>query len=452
MENVGFFLGSAKNASLVKEFNMANIFQRIFGQKETETVKVQEERSILSGLGLEYNSISSYSNSLAMKLSTAYACTNILSNSVALLPIKIVSYKGGKKSEIEHPLNKILNLSPNQKYNRYNFFKLLIESLILNGNGYAYIVRDEKLNVVALELLDPSFVTPLPQANGTVKYLVAGMDSAVDAMNMIHLYQHVDNAMNGISVIKYADMTLRAAFDTEKMSNNFYKRGAGLLGVLKASAPLTEAQKTQIAQSWEKSVTRTEAGGVAILPQGLDFQSISVSPEDAQLLSSKAYDTIQICRFFNVSPLKVFDYSHMSYSSLEQVSMSYLQDSVLPYTQLIEDEFNRKIFRPSEIGKIYIDFDYTALIGTDKKTEAEYFRTLITNGLCTVNEARVKLGFAPLDGDEYNETFLQLSYGTVKNISEGMYVKQNAQDASGNLKVDNNAKEKENKTENTDEQ
>ena len=421
---------------------MATLINRLFGIKETETHK-EEERSIFGGMGLEYNSISSYSNSLAMRLATAYACTNILSNSVALLPIKVVSFKGGKKSEIDHPLNKILNLSPNNKYNRYNFFKLLIESVILNGNGYAYIVRDEKLNVVSLELLDPAYVTPLPQGDGSVKYLIQGMDHAVDSMNVIHLYQHVDEMYNGISVIKYADMTLRAAFDTERQANNFYRSGAGLMGVLKASAPLTEAQKTQIAQSWEKSISRTSGGGVAILPQGLDFQPISVSPEDAQLLESRGYDTIQICRFFNVSPLKVFDYSHMSYSSLEQVSMSYLQDSVLPYTQLIEDEFNRKVFRPSEIGKIYIDFDYTALIGVDKKSEAEYYRTLITNGMISVNEARVKLGFAPLDGDEYNQNFLQLSYGTVKNINEGAYIKNNPQDATGEVKVDNNAKEKE---------
>ena len=417
-----------------------NIFTRLFGRKETETQKVQEERSIFGGFGLEYGSVSSYSNSKAMKLATAYACTNILSNSVALLPIKVVSYAGGKKTEIAHPLNKILNLSPNPKYNHFNFFKLLIESLILNGNGYAYIERDEKLNVVGLQLIDPAFVNPLPQADGSVKYIVAGMDQAVDSVNMIHLFQHVDEMMNGISVLKYADMTMSAAFDTEKQANNFYKRGAGLLGVLKAQAPLTEAQKTQIAQSWEKSVTRTNGGGVAILPQGLDFQSISVSPEDAQLLESRNYDTIQICRFFNVSPLKVFDYSHMSYSSLEQVSLSYLQDSVLPYTQLIEDEFNRKLFKPSEMGTIAIDFDYTALIGTDKKTEAEYYRTLLTNGILTPNEVREKLGFVPVDEDALNALYLQLSYGTIENIYSGVYVKQNPQDASGQMKNDNKAK------------
>lgn len=416
---------------------MANIFQRIFSGKPAETPKPQEERSIYQDYGLGYNTSSSYSNSRAMKISTAFACTNILSNSVALLPIKVTKFVDGKRISVKHPLEKILNLTPNQKYNKFNFFKLLIESVILNGNGYAYIERDERLNVKALHLINPAYVTPMPQEDGTVKYIVAGMDTAVDAMNMIHLFQHCDDMYNGISVIKYASMALQSAWDKEVHSDAFYAGGAGLMGVIKASAPLTAAQKKEIAESWERSMAKTANGGVAILPQGLDFQAISVSPEDAQLLESMQYDVISICRFFNVSPLKVFDYSHMSYSSLEQVSLSFLQESVLPYTQLIEDEFNKKIFRPSEVGNLAIDFDYASIMTADKKTEAEYYRTLITNGLATVNECRERLGLPNLDGDAYNQPYMQLSYGSVKNISEGLYIKQNPQTAEGETKVDN---------------
>lgn len=419
---------------------MANIFQRIFGKKETETVKVQEERGLFDGLGLGYNMMSSYSNSQAMRLSTAYACTNLLSNSVALLPIKIVKYVDGRKVEVaDHQLKKVLNLTPNARYNKFNFWKLLIESVILNGNGYIYIQRDEKLNVKSLELIDPSFVQPLPQEDGTVKYLVSGMKSAVDSANMIHIFQHVDNMMRGISLIKYADMALNGAWNKEKHSDNFFKGGAGLMGVLKASAPLTDAQKSQIAQSWERSISKTASGGVAILPQGLDFQSISVSPEDQQLLEARQYDVVQICRFFNVSPLKVFDYSHMSYSSLEQVSLSYLQDSVLPYTQLIEDELNKKLFKPSEIGKFGVDFDYTEILQSDKKSEADFYRQLLVNGIMSINEVRDKMGYSPVEEEYADKHWLQISYAAADAIAEGKYIK--GQDQGQNQNVDNKVKQ-----------
>ena len=410
-------------------------------RKKQPTVTVKEERSsIFGGIGLGYNTATSYSNSQAMRLSTAYACTNLLSNSVALLPIKIVKYVDGRKVEVnDHPLQKVLNLTPNKKYNKFNFMKLLIESVILNGNGYIYIQRDEKLNVVGLELIDPSYVTPLPQEDGSVKYLVSGMKAAVDSVNMIHIFQHCDEMMNGISVIKYADMALAGAYAKEKHSDNFFKGGAGLMGVLKASSPLTDAQKTQIAQSWERSISKTASGGVAILPQGLDFQSISVSPEDSQLLEARAYDVVQICRFFNVSPLKVFDYSHMSYSSLEQVSLSYLQDSVLPYTQLLEDELNRKLFKPSEVGKYGVDFDYTEIIQADKKAEADYYRQLLVNGILSINEVRNKLGYSPVDDDYADQHWIQISYATADAIASGAYIK--GQDQAQGQKVDNKVKQ-----------
>lgn len=438
-----FSLTDKKCPILLKEdYYMANIFTRIFNRKPTETVKVEEERGLFDGLGLGYNTASSYSNSQAMKLSTAYACTNLLSNSVALLPIKIVKYVNGRKVEMtDHPLQKILNLTPNKKYNKFNLFKLLMESVILNGNGYLYIQRDDKLNVKSLELLDPAYVQPLPQNDGSVKYLINGMSTAVDSNNIIHLYQHVDEMFNGISVIKYASMALAGAYSKEKHSDNFFKGGAGLMGVLKASAPLTDAQKTQIAQSWEKSISKTASGGVAILPQGLDFQSISVSPEDSQLLEARAYDVVQICRFFNVSPLKVFDYSHMSYSSLEQVSLSYLQDSVLPYTQLMEDEFNRKLFKPSEVGEYGIDFDFTAIVQADKKAEADYYRQLLVNGILSINEVRDKMGYSPIEEDYGAQHWIQISYATADAIASGAYIK--GQDQGQNQKVDNKVKQDE---------
>ena len=414
-----------------------------FLRKKEASVR-QEERSM--GIGLGFNNISSYANTQSMRLSAVYAATNMISNSCALIPMKVLCTKGGRRKEVEnHSLNMILNLSPNSKHNHFNFFKLLIESVILKGNGYAYIERDVNLNVKALHLINPDFVNPVITDDG-IKYLVNGMDKAVDAINMIHLYQHLDDTFRGISTIKYADMALSGAYNAEKHSDNFFKSGAGLMGVLKSSAPMTNEQKKQVAESWSASIKNTLGGGVAILPQGLDFQSISVSPEDSQLLDVRKYNVIEIARFFNISPVKLFDYSNVSYSTLEQTSMSYLQDTILPFTQLMEDEFNRKLFKPSEVGKYSIDFDYSVLVQTDKTSEAEYYNKLLTNGILSVNDVRAKLGYEPIPAEEGGDAhFIQISYGTVKNVVDGVYVKQTAQ--TQNQKLDNKVINEEKTTE-----
>jgi HK97 family phage portal protein len=405
------------------------IFDFLRRKPQTEAINMTpEERSLAVALG--FNNISSFGNSQSMRLSAVYAATNMISNSCALLPIKIVTEDGGRKREIEHPLNRVLNLKPNNTYNHFNFMKLLIESVILKGNGYAYIERDENLNVKALRLIDADFVTPVVQPDGSVKYVVNGMSQAVDAINMIHLYQHCDNLMRGISTIKYADMALHGTYNAEHHSSNFFKSGAGLMGVLKASAPLSNEQKKQVAESWKMSIANTSGGGVAVLPQGLDFQSISISPEDSQLLETRKYNVVEIARFFNISPVKLFDLSNVSYSTLEQTSLSYLQDTILPFTQLMEDEFNLKLFKPSEVGKLFVDFDYSVMVQTDKKTEAEYYTKLLTNGVVTINDVRSKLGYEPSEELGAQSHWMQISYATIENIASGAYIKQTDQTQS----------------------
>lgn len=418
------------------------IFDFFRRKPQMEVNTTPEERSLAVALG--FNSSGSFATSQSMRLSAVYAATNMISNSVALLPMKIVTEEGGRKREIVHPLTRVLNLKPNNTYNHFNFFKMLIESVILKGNGYALIERDENLNVTALHYIDADWVTPMIQADGTVKYIVNGMSQAVDAINMIHLYQHLDNTYRGISTIKYADMTLNGTHAAEKHSENFFKSGAGLMGVLKSSAPMTNEQKRQAAESWRLSISNSQGGGVAILPQGLDFTPIAISPEDSQLLETRKYNVVEISRFFNISPVKLFDYSNVSYSTLEQTSLSYLQDTILPFTQLMEDEFNLKLFKPSEVGKVMVDFDYSVMVQTDKKTEAEYYTKLITNGILTINDVRAKLGFEPSEEVGSDKHWLQISYATIENIASGAYIKQTSQ--TQGQEVDNKVKIEETET------
>lgn len=375
-----------------------------------------------------------------MKLSAVYCATNQISNSVAMLPIDIVKYDNDEKRPIQHPLWKLLNLSPDGVYNHFNVFKLAMESVMLQGNAYFYIDRDERLNVIALRYLNADFVQPLLQPDGSVKYLVTGFPAAVDSNDMIHLWQHIDENFNGISIIKYAYNALTNAADSTTTAGKFFRGGASLSGVLKAAATLTNEQKKQIRESWNEAFGKS-GNGVAVIPQGIDFQPVSVNPKDAQLLDAMEWFGVnEIARFWNISPIRLFQLDEVSYSSMESTNLAYLQDTVLPYAIMIEEEFNRKVVKPSEVGSIGIHFNFTRAIQTNRKDQAEFFRTLLTNGILSLNEVRGEMGLPKLEGEEGDAHFLQLSYGSVKDIAEGKYIKQNAQ-SPGNDDIDAKAKQ-----------
>lgn len=392
----------------------------IFGfgrKKDVAPVQVVKEDRGLN-FGLSFNNISSYSSAQSMRLSAVYAAVNQISNSCALLPIMVYKYVDGRKVESNHNLVRILNRKPNGIMTHYNFFKMMLESVMLRGEAFAYIERDERLRVKALHYIDADNVTVVKKGN-ELKYIISGQPAAIDAVNMIHLYQHIDvNTMRGISVVRYASLTLGNASDAEKHSSNFFKSGANLSGIIKASATLTNEQKKQIRESWSTAFSGNNNDvSVAILPQGLDYQPISVSPEDAQLLDSRKYEVVEIARFFNISPVKLFDLTNSSYNSLEHTQLSYMQDTIYPYIQMMVDEFNTKLFTPSEQERYEIEFDFAQLLETDKTSQASYFKTLLVNGIMSLNEVRERLDLPKVENGDVH--FIQLNMTSIDSVIEG---------------------------------
>ncbi len=409
--------------------------------KRKPVVQPTEERSY-NLPGLSFNFSSSYNAEQAMRLSAVYCAVNQISNSIAMLPIQTYKWENGRKIKVNHSLNSLLNEKPQPQYTHFQWMKLMVESLYLKGNAYSIIQRDEQLNVTGLIYVDAGLVVPVKDPmTGNVKYIVQGVKEAIDAVNMIHLYFHLDGMGNGISVIRYASMALEGAMDTENTANAFYRNGGNLSGVIKASSPLNNQQKKEILESWRDAFTGSNHKiGVAVLPGNLDFQPISVNPADAELLANRKYDVITIARFFNISPIKLMVMDDVNYNSMEMAQNNYLQETLLPVVSMILDEFNVKLFKPSQVGKLELEMDFEVLLKADKKTEADYYRSMLVNGIMTLNEVREKVGLEPILGEDNigDKHWLQVSYATMEDIAEGKFIKQKDVDQSAN--VNNQAK------------
>jgi len=145
----------------------------------------------------------------------------------------------------------------------------------------------------------------------------------------------------------------------------------------------------------------------------MDFQPVSVNPSDAQLLETREFNVVDICRFFGVSPVKAFDLSKSSYSTVEATQLSFLTDTLQPLLEKIELEFERKLYKPSEKDNINVRFDTSVLLRVDKASQAEYFKSLVLIGAMTINEVRKELDLPALDNGD--NSFVQVNTMTLKN-------------------------------------
>ena len=120
--------------------------------------KHKEERALTYySDALNFNNYSSFSANYAMRLSAVYRAVELISDSVAMLPIYVQfeDSDGFKTRYTEHNANKLLNNQPNSIMTRYQFIKLLLIDVMLRGNAFAYIKRDETGNATELVYLRP---------------------------------------------------------------------------------------------------------------------------------------------------------------------------------------------------------------------------------------------------------------------------------------------------------
>ena len=377
------------------------------------------------------------SRSMPMLLSTVYRCVDLISDSVAVLPLKTYRLDNdGFKSEFKgHPAYQLLDLEPNENMTRFVFFKTLMVSVLLTGNGYAYIERDNNLNVQQLVYIPTTQVSIqwITDRRGVMRkrYQVTGFKELVEPKDMIHVLNFSYDGIVGVSTLTHARQTLNIATSSEEHAAGFFKSGGSVSGILTVEGKrLNKEQRDEIYQVWYDRM-ENHPNGIAVLEGNMGYTPITVSPKDCQLLESRLFNVTDICRFFSVSPVKAFDLSKSSYSTVEATQLQYLTDTVLAVITKMELEINRKVFLPSERGHILAEFDTSAILRTDKAAQAAYWKDMFYSGGATPNEIRRESNLPRKENGD--EAFVPVNVQTLGNAVKEIPGAQGRGDVAGGV-------------------
>ena len=353
-----------------------------------------------------------------MLLSTVYRCVDLIGNDVAQLPLRVfrIDKEGYKTPFVNHPSYRLLNEEPNSDMTRFTFIKTLVSSVMLTGNGYAYIHRQGS-KLVELQFLHSSLVTPVKVPIGNdeyvLRYRVAGMVDLVEPKDMIHILNYSYDGVVGVSTLTHARQTLRISTDSEQHAANFFEGGASVNGVMTIEGTrLTSKQKEENYEEWNRRLDPyTGNGGLVILEGNMKYQPITINPKDAQMLETRQFNVLDICRFFSVSPVKAFDLSKSSYSTIEATQIDHLTGTINPWLVKIELELKRKLFFDSEKSQVEVKFDTKAMLRADSSAQATYLNSLFQIGSMTPNEIRRDLDMGRIENGD--QSFVQVNVQTL---------------------------------------
>lgn len=330
-----------------------------------------------------------------------YAAVTRIANTVASIPVHV--YKGRERQDT-HPLEKLLNLSPNPSMSAYIFKQTMEAFRNTEGMAYALIIRDGLGEITRLDVLDPTRVRPLIERDSREIWYDITLEGKMYPIPgyMVLALKHM--SANGISGIRPLDV-LRGSLDydaevKEISLNQLDGINHGVMLEVPGQA-LDETRKAQIVadflDAYESSGQR-----VLVLEGGIKATTFNQSPVDAQLMDVERITRNRVATVYNLPPHMLGDYSDTSFSTAEQQMQEFLQLTIIPIVQQWEDEQNRKLLSDADYKAGYrFRFDTDSLIRADMVAMANKYQMAIRGGWMRMNEVREREGLPPdPNGDE----------------------------------------------------
>ncbi len=345
----------------------------------------------------------------ALRLDVVYRCLDILSGTIASLPI----YLRKKEGEIykiyeDSSLNDIFSGQANEKQTFYVLMQNAILNYYLNGNTYIYPKRNNKGEVVEMFLLKSECVTyDILKNTYTVSDYYNSIHEVLEPWEIIHLKNKcLDGGYIGVSTISFASEILSISANADFQTLDGLKRGNKMKGFISGGNPVTglgtlqDEVQDKVAERLEYEIDSDKS--IMRLPGAIQFTPISINPVDAQLLETRKFSPYGICRFFGVHPDMVFVEQSSNYKASENSQVTFLNQTLRPLLAQIEAEFKAKLIlgSPSIKRRYRIEYDLFELYATDVKTKAEQTKLSIEAGVLTPNEARIRDNRPPIEGGD----------------------------------------------------
>ena len=336
----------------------------------------------------------------AMQMTAVYSCVRILSETLAGLPLHVYKYNdsGGKEKYLKHPLYKLLHDEPNPEMTSFAFRETLMSHLLLWGNAYAQIIRNAKGEVISLYPLMPNKMTVDRDANGRLFYLYQRSSEDIPSLgkdNQVYLAPadvlHIPglgfDGLVGYSPIAMAKNAVGLAIATEEYGAKFFANGAAPGGVLEHPGTIKDPQKVK--ESWNAAYQGSaNSHRVAVLEEGMKYQPIGISPEQAQFLETRKFQINEIARIFRVPPHMLADLEKSSFSNIEQQSLEFVKYTLDPWVVRWEQSMCRALLSDSEKPTVFIKFNVDGLLRGDYESRMSGYATARQNGWMSANDIR----------------------------------------------------------------
>ena len=352
--------------------------------KPKERRQTLEEILIQSGL-----LTSSVSKSQALNIPAFSACVELISMTIAGLPIKLYSESAETTKTEEDPRVELLNSDTGDTLDGFQFKKAMIEDFLIHGGSYAYINRMRN-DAKSLHFIDNPYVA----VNKNVDPIFKKAEILVNGENyrdfqFIKLLRKTKDGVTGTGILAESNTMLSVAYNQMVYEETLVKTGGNKKGFLKSQGRLSTEALAELKKGW-KDLYANSNENVLVLNNGLEFQEASQTSVELQLNEHKISNSAEICKLFLVPP------TILSGEANEEEYNNWIKVCILPILAAFESALNKDLLLPSEKKSHFFAFDTADLTKGDIEKRFKAYELGIKNGILQIDEARYKENLPPL--------------------------------------------------------
>lgn len=262
----------------------------------------------------------------------------LITNTISAMPIDAMRDRAGVSQAVS-PIPILLRDPAGNGRGRRDWVAQMAWSLASRGNCFGHIVARDPITGYPSTIvpIHPDGIDPKTDSDGVLTWKIKG-GKTLNADEVMHVRLFpVPGQVLGLSPIAMHARTIGLSVSAERFGASYFDSGGHPTALLTSPDPLTDTQAKKVKKDF---LSATENREPVLMPDGIQYKAIQVTPEESQFLDTQKYTAAECARIFGPGMAEMLGYDTagaMTYQNIADRDLHLLKFTIDTYLVALED-------------------------------------------------------------------------------------------------------------------
>lgn len=334
------------------------------------------------------------------KVNAVFSAISLISDTISTLPVDSYIRRDGARFAFRPRPTWVTK--PDIDTTKEAFYGSMIVSLLLDGNAFIRVFRDEQGQPINLVVMNPAKVEISRNGLGRVMFRYEGERTLLSTDEVIHIPDVVrPGHIRGTSRVDALKDNFGLAMALESYASRFFGQGVTMTGHIEFPGNLTPEQAKELSESFSaRHGGFRKSHKVGVLSAGAKFVSDQLDNDKSQFIDSRRMAVEDVARAFNIPPHLLGLPGTNTYSSVEQNNIAFVTHTLRPIVAKIETAMSTLLRTLPGGENAFVKFTMDGLLRGDSDSRFSAYSKGIQAGYLTVNDIRRLEDLYPIEGGD----------------------------------------------------